>query len=116
MSTKPALRRNRPIVRRGPQAAKPRLSRRNEGRRLNVIGALRSSGQLVLTKLWQSIHGLWFFAFLMAMRQQVRKPMMVILDNASIYTAQKLKPYWDLLEKKDMRFYCLPVQSRTESD
>jgi transposase len=81
------------------------------GRRLNVIGALLASGKLVMAKLWQSIHGLWFFAFLMAMLQQVSKPMVVILDNASIHTAKKLKPYWDLLEEKGMRFYFLPPYS-----
>ncbi|WP_445371979.1 transposase [Methylomonas sp. HW2-6] len=37
--------------------------------------------------------------------------MVVILDNASIDTAKKLKPYWDLLEEKGMRFYFLPPYS-----
>nr|WP_245598861.1 transposase [Methylomicrobium lacus] len=71
------------------------------GRRLNVIGAMRSSGKLVMAKRWQSINGVWFFAFLMAMLDKVSKPLVVILDNASIHTAKKLKPYWDLLEEKD---------------
>nr|WP_245598843.1 IS630 family transposase [Methylomicrobium lacus] len=81
------------------------------GRRLNVIGAMLSSGKLVMAKLWQSINGLWFFAFLMAMLDKVSKPLVVILDNASIHTAKKLKPYWDLLEEKGMRFYFLPPYS-----
>lgn len=81
------------------------------GRRLNVIGALLSSGQLVMAKLWQSVNGLWFFAFLMAMLERVSKPLVVILDNASIHTAKKLKPYWDLLEEKGMQFYFLPPYS-----
>ncbi|MBL1265992.1 transposase [Methylomicrobium sp. RS1] len=59
------------------------------GRRLNVIGALLSSGKRVLAKLWQSINGLWCFAFLMAMLDKVSKPWVVILDNASIHTAKK---------------------------
>nr|WP_236994344.1 IS630 family transposase [Methylomicrobium sp. RS1] len=81
------------------------------GRRLNVMGAMLSSGKLVMAKLWQSINGLWFFAFLMAMLERVGKPLVVILDNASIHTAKKLKPYWDLLEEKGMRFYFLPPYS-----
>lgn len=80
-------------------------------KRLNVIGALLSSGQFIMAKLWQSVNGLWFFGFLMAMIERVSKPFVVILDNASIHTAKKLKPYWELLEEKGMRFYFLPPYS-----
>jgi hypothetical protein len=75
--------------------------------RLNVMGALLSSGRLMLAKLWQSVNGL----FLMALIERVSKPLVVILDNASIHTAKKLKPYWDLLEEKGMQFYLLPPYS-----
>lgn len=85
------------------------LSKRSQ--RLNVIGALLSSGRLVLAKLWQSVTGLWFFGFLMALIEQVKKPMVVILDNASIHTAKALAPYWELLKEKGMRFYFLPPYS-----
>jgi len=37
--------------------------------------------------------------------------MVVILDNTSIHTAKKLKPYWDLLKEKGMHFYFLPAYS-----
>jgi len=49
---------------------------------LNVIGALLSSGRLLMVKLWQSVNGLWFFSFLMTLIERVKKPMVVILDNA----------------------------------
>lgn len=75
---------------------------------MNVIGALLSSGRLVLNKLWRTVDGLWFFGFLMALIERISKPMVVILDNASIHTAKKLKPYWDLLEEKGMTLYFLP--------
>ena len=81
------------------------------GKRLNLIGAMLSSGKLVLAKLWRSVTGLYFFAFLMAMIERIRKPLVVILDNASIHTSKKLKPYWDLLEEKGMTFYFLPPYS-----
>lgn len=81
------------------------------GQRLNVIGAMLSSGGLVMAKLWHSVNGLWFFGFLMAMIERVKKPMVVILDNASIHTAKKLKPYWDLLEDKSMKLFFLPPYS-----
>lgn len=47
----------------------------------------------------------------MGMLERVSKPLVVILDNASIHTAKKLKPYWELLEEKGMRFYFLPPYS-----
>jgi len=81
------------------------------GRRLNLIGALFSSGKLMLAKLWRSVTGLFFFAFLMAMIKTIRKPLVVILDNASIHTSKKLKPYWDLLKEQGMQFYFLPPYS-----
>lgn len=79
--------------------------------RLNIIGALLSSGKLVMAKLWQSVNGLWFFGFLMALAESVSKPLVVILDNASVHTAKKLKPYWELLAEKGMRFYFIPPYS-----
>lgn len=79
--------------------------------RLNVIGAMLSSGKFFMASLWKSVNGLYFFAFLMAMMERVKKPMVVILDNASIHTAKKLKPYWDLLAEQGMRFYFLPPYS-----
>ncbi|WP_198245439.1 hypothetical protein [methane-oxidizing endosymbiont of Gigantopelta aegis] len=33
------------------------------GQRLNLIGAMFSSGKLMLAKLWRSVTGLFFFAF-----------------------------------------------------
>ena len=85
------------------------VSKRSQ--RLNVIGALLSSGRLMMAKLWHSVTGLWFFGFLMALIERVKKPMVVILDNASIHTAKALEPYWELLKEKGMRFYFLPPYS-----
>lgn len=80
-------------------------------KRLNVMGALLSSGGLFMAKLWESVNGLWFFAFLMALVERVKKPLVVVLDNASIHTAKALQPYWELLEEKGLRFYFLPPYS-----
>ena len=85
------------------------VSKRSQ--RLNVIGALLSSGRLMMAKLWHSVTGLWCFGFLMALIERVKKPMVVILDNASIHTAKALEPYWELLKEKGMRFYFLPPYS-----
>jgi len=78
------------------------------GQRLNVIGALLSSGKLLTVNLWHSVTGVWFFAFLMAVAKRVDKPLVVILDNASIHTAKKYQPYWDLLIDEGVSFYFLP--------
>ncbi len=80
-------------------------------KRLNVIGALLSSGGLFLAKLWRSVNGLWFFAFLMALIERVGKPQVVVLDNASIHTAKTLQPYWELLKEKGLQCYFLPPYS-----
>lgn len=45
--------------------------------RLNVIVALLSSGRLMLAKLWRSLNGVWFFGFLMALIERIKKPKMV---------------------------------------
>jgi transposase len=47
----------------------------------------------------------------MAMIERVSKPLVVILDDVSIHTTKKLKPYWDFLEEKGMQFYFLPPYS-----
>ena len=61
--------------------------------RLIVIGALLSSGRLVMAKLWRSINGLWFLGFFMALAEQATKPIAVILDNSSFSKANLLVPY-----------------------
>jgi transposase len=64
-----------------------------------------------MAKLWQSVNGLWFAGFLMAMLGRASKPLVVILDKASIHTAKKRKPYWDLLDEEGMQFYFPPPYS-----
>ncbi|MGZ5030206.1 MAG: IS630 family transposase [Methylobacter sp.] len=54
--------------------------------RLNIIGALLSSGKRVTAKLWQAVNGLWMFGILMVLVKSVSKPLVVILDNASIHS------------------------------
>lgn len=56
-------------------------------KRLNVLAALLSSGQVLSAKYWQSTTADVFIGFLGWLRQQVDKPLTVILDNASIHKA-----------------------------
>lgn len=65
----------------------------------------------MMATLWQSVNGLWVFGFLMAMLERMNKPLVVILDDASIHATNTLKPCWNLLEEKGKRFYFLPPYS-----
>ena len=57
------------------------------GKRLNVLAALLSSGQMLSAKYWENTTAEVFIGFLGWLRQQVDKPLTVILDNASIHKA-----------------------------
>jgi hypothetical protein len=52
------------------------------GKRLNVVGALLSSGELFAVKLWETMTALLFAGFLGLLVQHVGQPLVLILDNA----------------------------------
>jgi hypothetical protein len=58
--------------------------------RPHITGALLSQGNRMMAKR-QSVNGLWFFGFLMALVKRISKPLVVFLDNTFIHTAKKLK-------------------------
>ena len=58
------------------------------GQRLNVFAAFLSTGQVISAALWCAINALIFVGFLGLLRQQVAKPLTIILDNASFHTAR----------------------------
>ena len=55
------------------------------GKRLNVVGALLSSGELFTVKLWETMTAMLFAGFLGLLMEHVDKPLVVILDNASVH-------------------------------
>lgn len=56
------------------------------GKRLNVLGAMRSTGEVLAAKLWQTPKGEACIGFLGLLMNKVQgRPITVILDNASIY-------------------------------
>ena len=81
------------------------------GKRLNIIGALLSTGGLFTAKLWEHTTAELFAGFLGLLMDHVGKPMTVVLDNASVHTAKAVKPLIDLLEKKGLTLYFLPPYS-----
>lgn len=81
------------------------------GKRLNVLAALLSSGRLVSAKYWQNTTAAVFVGFLAWLKQQVAKPLTIILDNASIHTAKSTRPAVQWLSKQGITLYFLPPYS-----
>ena len=81
------------------------------GKRLNVMAALLSNGDLFSAKLWQTATSELFVGFLGLLKKHVVKPLTVILDNASIHTAKRIRPFVDLLNKQGLTLYFLPPYS-----
>ena len=79
--------------------------------RLNVLAALCSNGQLVNAKVWGNVNSDVFVGFLGLLRQQVDKPLVVILDNASFHKAKATRHVIEYLEKQGVQLYFLPGYS-----
>ena len=90
---------------------KRHLIEAKRGRRLNVLAALISTGDLFSAKLWQPATADLFGGFLGLLKNHVQKPMTVILDNASIHKSKKIQPLIKLLESQGLTFYFLPPYS-----
>lgn len=78
---------------------------------MNVVGALLSSGELFTVKLWETMTAALFVAFLGLLMEHVSKPLVVILDNASVHKAKATEPMLKLLQQKGLRLYFLPPYS-----
>ena len=80
-------------------------------KRLNVVGALLSSGELFTMALWQTMTAMRFVGFLGLLSKHVGKPLVVIVDNASVHRAKAIKPLLKLLERQGLKPYFLPPYS-----
>ena len=81
------------------------------GKRLNVVGALLSSGNLFTAKLWETMTAMLFVGFLGLLMEHVGKPLVVILDNASVHKAKEIEPLLKVLQGKGLKLYFLPPYS-----
>lgn len=90
---------------------KRHLIEAKRGRRLNVLAALISTGDLFSAKLWQPTTADLFGGFLGLLKNHVLKPMTVILDNASIHKSKKIQPLIKLLQSQGLTLYFLPPYS-----
>jgi transposase len=83
----------------------------NRGKRLNVIGAMLSTGELFSVALWQTTNSMIFTGFLGLLMNYVGKPLTVILDNASFHKEKAVQPMLKVLAQKGLRLYFLPPYS-----
>lgn len=82
------------------------------GKRLNVIAAMLSTGEVLSAKLWQATNGDAFVGFLKGLVDKVQgKPITVILDNASIHKSKEIQPLVELLKGQGLTLYFLPPYS-----
>jgi len=81
------------------------------GKRLNVLGALLSSGKLVSARIWEKVNGNLFVGFLGLLKAQVTKPLVVILDNASFHKSKATRHVIEHLKKQGVTLYFLPAHS-----
>lgn len=90
---------------------KRHLIQATRGKRLNVLGAMLSTGDLFTARFWHSTTSDAFAGFLAVLQDHVGKPLTVILDNASIHKAKALQPAVKYLEKRGLTLYFLPPYS-----
>jgi transposase len=81
------------------------------GKRLNVLAAMISTGELFSAKLWQTTTGDAFAGFLGLLKERIEKPLTVILDNASIHKSKAIQPIIEFLKTKGLTLYFLPPYS-----
>lgn len=83
----------------------------HRGSRLNVLGALLSCGRMIAASYWQTTTADVFAGFLTKLVNDIKKPLTVILDNASIHKAKKIQPLIQELAKRGLTLYFLPPYS-----
>jgi transposase len=81
------------------------------GKRLNVMAALITTGEVFAAKFWESTTAGIFAGFLGLLTEHVKKPFTIILDNASVHTSKEVLPVRKLLEDRGVTFYFLPPYS-----
>lgn len=87
------------------------LIQATRGKRLNVLGAMLSTGELFSAKIWVTTTADIFVGFLGLLKEHVGKPVTVILDNASIHKAKANDGIINFLKKSGVNLYFLPPYS-----
>ena len=91
--------------------AERHLIEAKRGKRLNVLAAMLSTGELFSAKLWQTTTSDLFIGFLGLLQERFAKPITIILDNASIHKSKATSRAVKFLETKGVTLYFLPPYS-----
>ena len=81
------------------------------GKRLNVLAAMLSTGELFSAKIWQSTTAEIFTGFIGLLKEYVGKKITIIIDNASVHKAKATRHLMNLLKKQGVTLYFLPPYS-----
>lgn len=81
------------------------------GKRLNVLAAMLSTGGLFSSKLWETMTSHAFTGFVGLLKLHVGKPLVIILDNASVHKAKANRHIIEFLETQGVKLYFLPPYS-----
>lgn len=81
------------------------------GKRLNVLAAMMSSGELESTQFTGSMTSDILIEFLDEVSSKYTKPITFILDNASMHRSKKVNKHIAELEEKGIKLYFLPPYS-----
>ena len=81
------------------------------GKRLNVMAALLSSGVVEYAHYWCNSTAELFLGFVAHLAGKVSKPLVIVLDNASIHRAAAIGPALELLQRQGVRFEFLSPYS-----
>lgn len=77
--------------------------------RLNVMGAMFSSGSVYFSGTWGTMTSLSFVGFLNQLLKRTTKPLVVVVDNASIHAAKAVRAFFRLPEFARLTLYFLPA-------
>ena len=75
------------------------------GKRLNVLAAMLSTGELFSAKIWQSTTAEIFTGFIGLLKEYVGKKITIIIDNASVHNAKATRHLMNLLKKQGVTLY-----------
>lgn len=85
-------------------------------KRVNIMGCMLSTGQLITCCLLESVNSRWFYAYLTGVAERVKEsygvPLVLIIDNASIHRSKQMASWRKLLEQEySTSLYFLPAYS-----
>jgi len=80
-------------------------------KRLNVMAAMLSTGELFSVKYWMTTTAEIFTGFVGLLKKHVGKKITIIIDNASIHKAKAMQPLMSILEAEGVTLHFLTPYS-----